>query len=194
MVRGTNTIDRLFRIGTISDFLFQRHHSSTRKEIKGLAAFQPKQKTVLHEDVFHRLVGLEARRTKRSGKAFVLMLLQEDCVLGADTPDQRAVLSAIIAGLSRSTRETDFLGWYDPGKVLGALFTEVESEKRHSIAPLLRAKITKALSDQVGFAVASTIRLTTHIPDPIDPVDHEGQLIVPPSTVPQPRTAEICIL
>jgi len=159
---------------------------SARKVIKNIAAFQSKQKVVLQENIFHKLVGLEARRTKRSGKAFILMLLQEDCVLGADTPDQKAMLSGIIAGLSRSTRETDLLGWYGPGKVLGALFTEVESERRDSIAPILRAKISKALNDQMGFAIASTIQLTTHTSET---VDHEGQITIAYSTVALPRSA-----
>ena len=78
---------------------------------------------ILNEETFHRLISLERRRTERSRKPFLLMLLD----MGDHLPSGAAakVLSKILAGLSGSTRETDVAGWYKTDCVVGVMFTEI---------------------------------------------------------------------
>jgi len=65
---------------------------------------------VLSEGAFHRMISLERKRTERSRKPFLLMLLDTG---NHPQPDKnRKVLDKILSALSLSTRETDITGWY----------------------------------------------------------------------------------
>jgi len=80
------------------------------------------QAVVLQEVVFVQMLRLERRRSERSGKRFVLVLISgEDFHFGSD----ETLLYNIVAAISSSTRETDVLGWYKRGLTLGLLMTEI---------------------------------------------------------------------
>jgi len=64
---------------------------------------------VLDEDSFHRMIALERKRTERSRKPFVLMLLDAGNFLPSDKTGR--VLTNLLSALSLSTRETDVTGW-----------------------------------------------------------------------------------
>src|SRR5215831_10353394 len=64
---------------------------------------------VIPEAMFIRMLRLERRRTERSGRPFVLVLISGD--------DSRehfdgTVVDRVASALIRTTRETDILGWY----------------------------------------------------------------------------------
>src|SRR5262245_10607542 len=80
------------------------------------------------QDSFLRMLHLEQRRSERSGKSFVLMLIE----LGAtsQSPSNDPNLAKLANVLAQVTRETDVIGWYTVGSVLGAIFTEIDSAAR----------------------------------------------------------------
>ena len=65
---------------------------------------------VLNEGAFHRMISLERKRTERSRKPFLLMLL--DMGNGLQSDKNGKALDKILSALSLSTRETDVTGWY----------------------------------------------------------------------------------
>src|SRR5690348_13870192 len=77
----------------------------------------------LGEQVFLPMLAQERKRTERSGKPFILLLLKgNDAYLG----DQgNEVVSRISRVMRAITREIDVLGWYEAGEVLGIIFTEL---------------------------------------------------------------------
>src|SRR5271170_4024119 len=77
------------------------------------------------------MISLERRRTERSRKPFLLMLLD----MGDHLPSGAAakILSKILAGLSGSTRETEVAGWHKKDCVVGGMLTEIGIEERNSI-------------------------------------------------------------
>ena len=65
--------------------------------------------SVLTEEAFHRMIALERKRTERSGKPFLLLLLDGGNCLPSDRTGK--VLAKILSVLSLATRETDVTGW-----------------------------------------------------------------------------------
>ena len=65
---------------------------------------------ILNEGAFHRMISLERKRTERSRKPFLLMLL--DMGNGLRSDNNKKALDKILSALSLSTRETDVTGWY----------------------------------------------------------------------------------
>jgi len=106
----------------------------------------------LTEEAFVRRLHLEQRRTERSRRPFVLVLLEVGSLLKAG--QKLAVCERIAEVLSISIRETDIRGWYEKGSAIGVIFTEVDGGGRldrerpgHQIDRLLSSKLT---AHQVG--------------------------------------------
>lgn len=116
---------------------------------------------VLAEDEFIRTLCLERKRTERSRRKFVLMLLESDCLLR--TRAKARPLDSILFTLIRSTRTTDVTGWYKEGAILGVIFTEIGATDDGTVIKALLTKITKALSETLSIEQINEIRLSFHI-------------------------------
>ncbi len=117
------------------------------------------QEEVLAENVFHSMLTLERRRAERSRKPFVLMLL--DANLETGTAEQ--ILNQAVDIVVASKRETDLVGWYKQGAILGVIFTEVSLEGETPITDTLRAKIETAFLKHLGRERAAKIAISVHI-------------------------------
>jgi len=122
---------------------------------------------LLPESTFLRALSLERKRTERSRRLFVLMLLDPgDPPLAAGggntlTRTGSALLSAI--------RETDVAGWYRDGALLGVIFPEVGTADKQSIVNTLHAKITTALRVTLKPQEMGRIHISFHcFPDDSD--------------------------
>jgi len=111
------------------------------------------------EDAFHVILKLERRRAERSGKPFILMLLDAHQENGT----ARAILRQTLGVLTSSTRETDSIGWYRDGAILGVIFTEVGNGEIGLIGRTLRAKIRSNLQEQLGSETAEKIVVSLHV-------------------------------
>ena len=73
------------------------------------------------EVLFHSLLLVEIRRTERSRKAFLLMLIN----LGRlENYERDKVASRVVGTVFSASRETDLKGWYKSGSIIGIMFTE----------------------------------------------------------------------
>jgi len=118
----------------------------------GLFATDPEPapaRTTLSEKAFHRMILSERRRTERSHKPFLVMLLDK----GDETPagNQQNGLGKIVDVLSLSTRETDAVGWYKNNLVVGVMFTEIDAEDRKQILNTVLARVTTALQGSLSY-------------------------------------------
>jgi lipopolysaccharide/colanic/teichoic acid biosynthesis glycosyltransferase len=117
------------------------------------------QDEVLVENVFHSMLTLERRRAERSRKPFVLMLIDANLENGAAEQILRQAVDIVVV----SKRETDLVGWYKQGAILGVIFTEVNLDGELPITETLRTKIGTALVKHMGRDRASRIAISLHI-------------------------------
>jgi lipopolysaccharide/colanic/teichoic acid biosynthesis glycosyltransferase len=146
------------RIGILADQKSTRHtvgHHPT------LASNLLKRATLLQEQIFHSMLTLERRRAERSRNSFVLMLLDAGAFAGTETSDH--LMLQVASVLLKSIRETDLVGWYKNGLVLGVIFTETSLEFKNSITEILRSKVVNALDDELSREVTSNLIVTVHL-------------------------------
>src|SRR3954468_20474266 len=74
----------------------------------------------LAEQVFLPMLAQERKRSERSGKPFILLLLKGNDLFLGDKGNE--VISRVSGVIRTATRETDVLGWYQSGEVLGVIF------------------------------------------------------------------------
>jgi lipopolysaccharide/colanic/teichoic acid biosynthesis glycosyltransferase len=114
---------------------------------------------VLEEESFHRAIALERRRTERSRKPFVLMLLD---IAGCAGEVDSDFAGEVLGLLSLATRETDISGWYEK-KVVGVMFTEITLEDRGAILQLMMDRVCESLRDNLSPGQFERIKITVHM-------------------------------
>jgi exopolysaccharide biosynthesis polyprenyl glycosylphosphotransferase len=135
--------------------------STARKATSAVGSLLEGRDEVLQEESFRSMLTLERRRAERSRKPFVLMLLDASAFVEEKTADR--FMSRVRSALLKSTRETDLIGWYEKGIVLGVIFTEVNSEGEKPITEILHCKVLDALNGELSRKVASKLVVTTHL-------------------------------
>jgi lipopolysaccharide/colanic/teichoic acid biosynthesis glycosyltransferase len=116
---------------------------------------------VLNEEAFHRMISLERKRTERSGKPFLLMLLDMGNGLLSDKSEK--ALDKILSALSLSTRETDITGWYKKNSVVGVMFTEFGAEDRNSILSTIMTRVSETLRNNLSSRQFGVISISFHL-------------------------------
>jgi lipopolysaccharide/colanic/teichoic acid biosynthesis glycosyltransferase len=119
----------------------QSHHedsaeASANVESGSIASF-------LAESQFRRMVRRERKRSERSRKHLLLMLIDDKA-----TDRQRvydSLLSRLGTLLSRTIRDTDLAGWYETSSIVGVIFTELGPTDVREAIRIIRMKVTRAL-------------------------------------------------
>lgn len=117
--------------------------------------------SVLGEEPFHRMIALERKRTERSGKPFLLMLLDAGHCLPSDRNGR--VLGKILSALSLSTRETDVTGWYKTHSIVGVMFTDISADDRESILGTMMSRVSETLRNNLSLEKFSQISMSMHV-------------------------------
>lgn len=124
---------------------------------------------VLAEENFRRMISRERKRSERTQRPFVLLLMDT----GHSLPNEKngRVLLDILSALQAATRETDVMGWYEMNSVIGVIFTEITLDNKLILSPIL-SRISDALRDQLTTEQFSQIKFSFHLfPDDWDPVN-----------------------
>ena len=140
----------------------QEHGRITTADAKSYRSFDQASahtETALQENVFHSMLTLERRRAERSGKPFVLMLLDANLEYGSAAVILEEAAEVIMA----TKRETDLAGWYKKSDILGVIFTEVSIEGERPLTEILRTKFETALAKDLGREKAAKIAISLHV-------------------------------
>jgi lipopolysaccharide/colanic/teichoic acid biosynthesis glycosyltransferase len=113
------------------------------------------------EQSFTKMLCLERKRTERSGRRFVLVLVDVTTVLRSG--GKQSLFNRFANALGESTRETDIKGWYKADSVFGLIFTEIGDGDGAAITTVLLTKVTKALYGTLSVNDANNIRVTCHV-------------------------------
>lgn len=135
---------------------------------------------MLTEEVFTKTLALERKRTERSGRRFVLMLLDPSGLVRRGSREE--TLERIASALTESIRETDIKGWYTES-VMGVIFTEIGPANGTDVAKALLGKVTAALGRSLTIEDIREISLSFHVfPEDWDehgPSDPGGSRLYP---------------
>ena len=142
----------------------------------------PRNLPLLPEGEFQRMICLERKRAERSGKPFLLMLLNIGSLLAegdhgqgqlaksqlakgktATPKSARQLFGKITTALGLATRDTDVVGWYAEPAVIGILFTEIAIDLERSVLATLLRRVTGALRETLELEQAGKIHISFHL-------------------------------
>ena len=126
---------------------------------------------VLHQETFHRMISLERKRSERSQRPFVLLLIDTGRNQPGDKPSR--VLLDMLSALQGATRETDVTGWYTTNSVMGVMFTEIVLDNNAVLSTIL-SRVGAVLRERLDTDQFSRIKFSFHVfPDDWDSQDQE---------------------
>ena len=125
-------------------------------------------RTLMSVDLFGRMISAERKRSDRSGKGFVLMLVDGGILL-AEAKGERDVVGALLS----CVRDTDVAGWHADRQVIGVIFTEIMTDSAEETLDLLRHRIDNALQELLTPQQLAQLRVSFHY-YPEDSGSHEN--------------------
>ncbi len=114
-----------------------------------------------NEEVFNRILALERKRSERSKRPFMLMLLSLEMV--PDGEIGRSVRAKILSCLTSSKRDIDVLGWFRSGSVAGIIFTEIGELNEGSVYESITERIRSSLALNLEPDQIEKIDITIHV-------------------------------
>lgn len=113
---------------------------------------------VLSENNFAAALGLEGKRTERSGKMFLLALFQ------SSSPDRASkrtdLLNLIVPAIRPVVRQTDMVGWYEQNVVLGIVFTHLQGETKVKARDAVDTRVRSLLAHSVPPETLQTLHIS----------------------------------
>jgi lipopolysaccharide/colanic/teichoic acid biosynthesis glycosyltransferase len=113
------------------------------------------------EKQFRGLLSVERKRSERSRKHLVLMLIDSE-VLPKSKNDQ-IILGQIAETVSRIVRGTDLAGWFEEGTVIGVIFTELGSAEVGLAYKIIESKIKAGLHKAFKISQLGHLRISFYI-------------------------------
>jgi lipopolysaccharide/colanic/teichoic acid biosynthesis glycosyltransferase len=128
---------------------------------------------ILNAEDFRRMITLERKRSERSRKPFMLLLMD----MGDHLPSEKngRILGKILSALSLSTRDTDVTGWYSNNCVVGVMFTEISIEEGGSTPSTIITRVTQTLQKNLTLEQFNRVTLSFHVfPEDWDEESQQG--------------------
>jgi exopolysaccharide biosynthesis polyprenyl glycosylphosphotransferase len=149
----------------ILDFLQKKHRLSGHPHHRGgnKDGLVDRYNGLYQEPYFCELLSIERKRSERSRKPFLLLLIDfQDFEEGFD---RHQIAKKVGDILSPVTRDTDFKGWHQHGNVLGVIFTELAVKEKNlkTAQKHLAGKCWSALEAGLDETEIEKIIVTWHI-------------------------------
>jgi lipopolysaccharide/colanic/teichoic acid biosynthesis glycosyltransferase len=138
-----------------------RLKANSRSETHLSPALESPRFELLSQELFLKMLCLERKRTGRSGRSFVLMLLDLGKLLKGGAAEK--TLTKILISLSQATRDTDIAGWYKDRSTIGVIFTEVGTAGEASVVTALSTKVSESLYRTLTVNHVNEIKLSFHV-------------------------------
>jgi lipopolysaccharide/colanic/teichoic acid biosynthesis glycosyltransferase len=147
--------------------ILRRSDSESEVARPGLSSMIAQEREILSQEAFVRMIAIERKRTERSRRPFLLMLLDTGNPQISDKNGK--ALSRIVPALLSSMRETDVIGWHNDRTIVGVIFTGLLADEKKSILNTILTRVSTTLRDKLTFEQFNHISISFHFfPDDWD--------------------------
>jgi hypothetical protein len=102
-----------------------------------------------NEEAFRHFLAIERKRSRRSGRPFLLLLVGLKKRRRAAGRIDPTAAASLFACLWQSLRESDVVGWFREGRMAGALLTPPGDVPGTNIADLVCDKVRRSLQESL---------------------------------------------
>jgi hypothetical protein len=114
-----------------------------------------------NEAAFRYFLAVERRALERSSGSLLLLLVGLRRRAGMSGRIEQGVAAHVFSGLWLSLRETDVVGWFRDGRVIGAVLADLEGQAAPAIAGI-RERVAGRLPEGLPAVVAGRLRIRVY--------------------------------
>ncbi len=114
-----------------------------------------------NEEFFKKLLSIERKRTERSKRPFLLLLIDIEKILSVLHSSE--VFYDLVSVLFRTTRETDMRGWYRHNAEIGIICTEIGEDDSRMSAETIAMKIKTNFLKQLPPCLGQSMGISVHL-------------------------------
>jgi hypothetical protein len=115
-----------------------------------------------NEAAFRYFLQVEEKRFLRSNRRFLLLLVDVRDEAGSPEDLDPALSRKLFAALWPCVRETDFVGWYRQGRVVGVACTQVDDIQGATVASVVADRFQKAMREALPAEVGSGVHVRSY--------------------------------
>ncbi len=115
-----------------------------------------------NEEAFLYFLAIERKRSERSGRPFLLLLVDLKEQPGVRACIDTTVARKLFSGLWLCLRETDFIGWYREERVAGALLAEFRHGPRTKVSRMVIQRVSAVLCERLSPDVARRLQVRVY--------------------------------
>jgi lipopolysaccharide/colanic/teichoic acid biosynthesis glycosyltransferase len=112
------------------------------------------------EKQFRQMLCRERKRSERSRKPLVLMLIDSEVL--PRSKNDKVVLGQIAEKVALVVRETDLTGWFEDGTVIGVIFTELGNAPVSSVTKIIESKVKAGLQGAFSPSQLGHLRISLY--------------------------------
>jgi hypothetical protein len=102
------------------------------------------------EEAFRFLLASESRRSVRSGHFFKILLVYSIDKRGLVVDMDRGVVDTVVEALFRTVRETDYIGWYLDGRIVGGVLTVLGQDSEVEVSTRIQQRLREIFRAEVS--------------------------------------------
>jgi hypothetical protein len=125
--------------------------------MKGMASSS--QSGAYNQEAFRYLLKSESKRSERSGHFYQILLMYSTDARGRIVRMDSHVAKAVIEASSHSLRETDYVGWYRDGHIVGAVLTVLVQETMAQMSTHLQPRLVEIIRTELGVEETSRLQI-----------------------------------
>jgi hypothetical protein len=112
-----------------------------------------------NQEAFHYFLGIEQRRAEAGSRPLLMLLLEFEHENGVTPLIDARTARKLFAVLCRSLRDTDFVGWYRDGYLIGGVLTQPGHPSRVDLVQIVRERLAKSIERALPQNTAKRLRL-----------------------------------
>jgi hypothetical protein len=117
---------------------------------------------VYNEEAFRYFLQIERKRSNRSNRRFLLLLVDLKKQAGLSDEFDSAAAGTLFAAMCPCLRETDFVGWYRQGRVASAVLTQLGEMSGIEVSRMLAERVGEALRGRFSHAEADRLQIRVY--------------------------------
>ena len=106
--------------------------------------------SMYNEEAFRYLLSSESKRSVRSRYSFKILLVYSIDKQGLIVQMDREVVDTVAEALVRTVRETDYIGWYLEGRVVGGVLTVLGQDSEVEVSARIQQRLMEIFRAEVS--------------------------------------------
>ncbi|MBC7839732.1 MAG: hypothetical protein H7Y39_14015 [Nitrospiraceae bacterium] len=103
-----------------------------------------------NEEAFRYLLASESKRSVRSRYSFSTLLIYSIDKQGLIVHMDRDVVDTVVEALFRTVRETDYIGWYLEGRIVGGVLTVLGQDSEVEVSARIQERLMEIFRAEVS--------------------------------------------